>query len=116
MADNVGIMNIEDPVPADVILSDGFRNEIEAHVDFLKTRPGGEYLEISEMEKYQWEFDLYGLLKSKRIGPDMYYVVMRVNGLKTPTASLEGITSLFIPNPTEVNRLLQAYLTVPTIT
>lgn len=90
------------------------RQVLEDFMTTLRTSTGTKEITIDPGIALQFEYDLYGLLTHLNIPNQMHYVIMRVNGMTSPAeyrrtnGELIGMTGLWLPDQTEVNRIIQA--------
>lgn len=90
-----------------VYFSSSFCKLIETHKTWLKNNKGTSALTISPAEANKFESDFYGLLLQKGIDSKLWFATMRINNIVSPESSTAEITSLVIPNPSDIDGLLQ---------
>lgn len=90
----------------------GFRQLIEDHLEYLKQNNRSTLISINQKDLHKYEFDLIGLLKEYRLPRHMHWIVMRLNGFTSPDQFNESITSLWIPDPSEIERLKDIQMSV----
>jgi hypothetical protein len=97
-----------------------FRHIIEMHLPQLRTIYAIPK-EIGADEYYQYEGDFYGFLRNRGYQVEMFWVLLRINGMTNPLMfgkSLrdpysDGSIPLFIePHPSAIAELQQYYMTL----
>lgn len=97
-----------------------FRHILEMHIPQLRTVYAVRH-EIKADEYYQFEADFYGLLRSRGYRAEMFWVMLRVNGMTNPIhygKSLRDpysdgtIPQLIEPHPNSIAELQQYYMTL----
>lgn len=91
-------------VSDDVYFSPEYITMIESHLDYLRIY-NPKYVNISSLQSYKYEGDLYGLLQEMRYEKKFHYVIARVNGYKNSNDYNGEVFNLLIPNLSEVIRL-----------
>lgn len=88
-----------------------FRIVLEDHMTYLKGLRTTRQIEIDLQNAYKFEGDLYGLLSILNIGAHLHFIVMRLNNMRSPAEYHHDIRTLYIPDETEISRIISAFKT-----
>lgn len=81
----------------------------ESHLQYLKKDPGTYEIEIDALTGDIWVGDFYGLLNHLRIDKKFTYLIMRLNGYSSASDFNGDKTSILIPSPTAIGRIITQY-------
>ena len=95
-------------------LSAGFRNNIENHLEYLRTSGKSSLLTIEPYKLVKYTGDFYGLLNTLQINQDIHWIVMRVNDMVNPIEFDEQMTEILVPDDSELRLLLGRFLNTST--
>lgn len=95
--------------PNHIWFTDEFRNVLEDHLIFLRNKKS-TVINLEPMVKIKYRFDFFSLLKNHNIENYSHWIVMRMNGLNSPTDDFSELESLVIPDTTVLNQVLQHYV------
>lgn len=99
------------------LYTDQLRYTLESFIPYLQMHPDTQTLEIDPADGIRFAGDLGGLLyRLKKITPDMYWIIARVNGLDCCADYPEDMLLLKIPSTTVINQIRQADNTTNRIT
>lgn len=96
------------PTGADVFYDPKFRHVLEDHLEVLKTDERNDTIQVSPREGEKFKRDLFGFLKVKDVQPQHYWIVMRVNGMRSPIEFV-GYNSLTVPTESAIRTVKQMY-------
>lgn len=97
-----------------------FRHIIEMHIPQLRTLYAIRH-EIKADEYYQFEGDFYGYLRARGFRAEMFWVMLRLNGLTNPLQFAKSLRDpysdgsvphLLEPHPEAIAELQQYYMTL----
>ena len=94
-----------------IFYNQGMRNVLEDHMEYLRNLNTTQLIAVEPAAVYRNANDLQGLFAELRIPPHLHWVVMRINHFTSFTANFEGLMLLRVPNPTEIDRIVQSYTT-----
>ena len=83
---------------ADIYYNSKFRVVLEDHMTFLRSHPDNDLLNIEPAQAYKYAGDLFGILQYYNLSPYLHWIVMRVNGMTSPTEFRDTTTALIIPS------------------
>lgn len=95
--------------------SPSFRRVIEDHMHILRADPSNQFIPLSPMQLYKNEFDLLKLFQEIRIDPNLYWIVMRMNFLKSMRDVPKDLPGLNVPDGKKISRMLQRHMAVQKI-
>lgn len=95
-----------------IFYREDFRRVIEDHLPQLRTGPKSYVLNVDAQLAYQFEFNLFGLLRYYRIQPYLFWITMRVNNYYAPEKFLSTHHSLIIPDTDLIEKLRSTHSTV----
>lgn len=106
-------MNILNITPdLDEVFNDpNFLIMLESHLTYLKTNGNVVRYNITEHQNYKFEGDLFGLLDDIHLDKKHHHVVMRVNGYESSADFKGDVSSLLIPDLSELSLLQNIYMT-----
>lgn len=106
------INNLEYAAGAQAYYDHTFRSVLEDHMTNLRTNPTTQVLQLDEQKVYQWVGDLFGLLRVMRVDPYLFWTVMRMNGMDSPTDLSQDYTSLLVPSGSAVRKIYDQHRTL----
>lgn len=92
-----------------------FKHTLEAHMAYLRAASSTTTVAISAYQTVTYKGCLYDLFTELGLPPYMHWVTMRLNDFISPRDFGEGVTSLLIPSPTELEQLRQSWAATQTI-
>lgn len=92
-----------------------FRDVLEAHLSWLRAHRTTYTLAVTSFNLLVYNRNLSGFLIENKIPMKLHWLTMRMSGLYAPTDFTEGVEALLVPNTDTVERLRQAWKTVPVI-
>lgn len=107
------------PLGDNIYYDQGFRNEVENHLNLLKRSNTQKQL-IEPDVVYQFEGNFYGYLRSISVPNHLHWIYLRVNGFSHPTefgkavSSSQGrnsLTELLLPDLNFVEQIKILHLT-----
>lgn len=104
------INNLAAISPGDVYYSTGFRNTLESYIPTILSRPDTVIVNLDPHDVYEYEFDFYGLLRVAGIPERLRWIVMRLNGIHSPTNFPTDISSVYVPSDSFIERIKQIHL------
>lgn len=66
-----------------IVFSDEFRQMVEDHLGFLREHPDTRVLQVANLSKIRYDYDLYRFI-AEQYRMDYAWTVMRVNGFYSP--------------------------------
>ena len=92
------------------------RNLLENHLEYLKSLFNTNIVALDPKKEQIYRGDFYGLLiNTQNVQQDMFWVTMRMNGLYSSIDYSGDLGKIFIPNRSDVERLLTRHLNTTTI-
>lgn len=94
-----------------------FRNELEAHVKWLREHATTGPKANSEFGRYKFEFDMFGLFRHLGIPEKLHWLTMRMNKFTNPYQSTAHIDIFLVPDEGEFDRIFDHWnsmVNVPT--
>jgi hypothetical protein len=88
-----------------------FRNVLEDHMTYLRQHSSTAQIDVEATKAIKYQFDLFGLLREYRVPEQLHWLTMRMNNMTSPTDATADISSLLVPDHTEVGRIAQAHQT-----
>ena len=108
-------MNVNDlmfsPGPA-IYYDEDFRNVIEDHISALLRDSRTISISIDSAMAYKYEFNLYALLNELQISPFKHWIILRMNGYRSPTEVDRTLEQLYIPDETVLNQIVQSHRSI----
>ena len=101
---------------APVFYDQGFRNVIEDHMTYLRTHPNTGVRQVEPGRAYKYEADFYGLLQFLDIPAALHWVVLRLNGMTSPTEYTPDRLSILLVDPTLIEQLRSSHMSTRVIT
>jgi hypothetical protein len=86
-----------------------FRNVLEDHMNYLRKHPSTEVVQVEDGQAFFYTNDFYGLTRALLIPPELQWVMLRMNNMKSPIDYKEDRTLLLRPNQTVVDFIRQSY-------
>ena len=94
----------------------GFREAIEPCIQYMKDQGGGiEKIELTPSDREVYDCDFYGLLTKLKINPKLHWIILRLNGMRSPREFTMEQTSFLFIRETEFGILSQMFRTVSKI-
>jgi hypothetical protein len=106
----IDALMVRDDVP--IYYDADFRVILESHLEYFRTNPNTTAIDIPAIDADKFKGDLWGLLLSKNIPPYLHWLVMRLTGLTSPNASDTLVTRVLIPASTDLNRIINQFMTI----
>ena len=94
-----------------VYFTPSLRNTLEAHMPLLRQSPNTTAIDVDAKSAAIFKADLTGFLAFRRIELYMHWIIMRASFMQAPHEFGPAITTLLIPNKTDLNRIVQAHNT-----
>lgn len=82
-----------------------FHNMLENHTLQLLRSSGVQAIGVENGLALQYDSDFFGLLAALLVPPKYHWVVMRCNGMYSPTDYKSSVTSVILPNFDEIDEL-----------
>lgn len=98
--------------PSVYYMDPSFRAVLEAHIPYFRTDNRATLIPIDEHTAYRFEFDLWGLLLDLSIPRYLHWLIMRLNGMTSPTEYGPDRLELLIPDLDVVDRLRTKHTTI----
>lgn len=93
----------------------GFRQLIEDHLQYIQNHPTTNRFNLDPNDEYRFSGDFSQLLRNLNYKQDLFWIIMRLNGLHSYVDYAGNLGTIIIPyRPTLVN-LLTLYLNSTTI-
>lgn len=90
--------------------SEGFRNEIEAQLSYIKGHASTRLVLMQNLEPVKYRGDLAGWLLKQNIREDYHWAIARVNGLPSAFDYDGTKKSFLIPSTAIIDNILQKYM------
>ena len=88
-----------------------FFYEMESHIEYLRNHPDSDYLEVSDQRAHKHQADFYGLLKAYDVPFEQHWIVLRMNGLTSPTQYMPDMIQILLPSDRVIANIRQIYRT-----
>lgn len=88
-----------------------FRRVVEDHLAWLVSASSNNFLTIKGDEGIRYEGDLFSLLRSRGVQRDMWWPMMRVNGMQSPRDYRQDMLTLYIVDEVKLSKLLSVWRT-----
>lgn len=88
-----------------------FSQVLDSHLEWLKTTPGGIYLEVDTKYLGRYRGNFYGFLLDKGVEAKFHRIVLLANGLTSPYQYKGQFLEVFLPNIDKMSQLLGSYNT-----
>lgn len=85
------------------------RNLLESHVQFIIDHPNTQVVNIANDIIYKYEGDFYGLLYILKVLPQYHWIVMRINGMTTPTDLNWNRLAILLPDYSLIDTIISMY-------
>jgi hypothetical protein len=92
-----------------LMYSDGFRQVIEDHLEYLRRHENTEIIDIEPQVAYKGQGDLVSVLQDYQIAPELHWVVMRMNGYTSPMQYQPSDLTLLMPSQGLIDSLLRVH-------
>ena len=86
-----------------------FNRLIEAYLPLLHGRDDGGGISVQPHDAYKYEGDFFGLLHHHNIPQTYHWIILRYNGLDSPTQSPADLDHIEIPSTGFLDRVMQVY-------
>lgn len=83
----------------------------DSHLEWLRTQGNAEYVDVPDDSLGRYIGDFFLILMDLDKPPKHFRVIMRLNGLKSPTDYDGTLTKVFIPDLQVLESITQVYLT-----
>ena len=100
----------------DIWYDQTFRITLEDHLTWLKNNSGTLQITIAANDAYKYEGDFFGLLNKYNAPPYLHWIIMRMNGLTSPSDSDASINTLLVPNLNVLDNIRQSYISMNRLT
>lgn len=105
------INNIQLDFGEDIYYDGGFRIDLEDHMTYLRTHPSTTKVIVDPVYSYKYVGDLSSLLLQYNVPVYLHWVIMRVNNFTSFADATDKLTTLLIPDTTEIERIRRSYQT-----
>jgi hypothetical protein len=85
--------------------SPAMRTMLEYHIPYLLGLTTTKAAQINPQAAYKYENDLFGLLQELGIPANLHWLTMRMNGMWGSSDYLRTMLFLYIPDPSDVEKL-----------
>lgn len=93
----------------------GFRNLIENHLTYLRNN-FNSIVQLDPKKEQIFTGDFYNLLHyTQNVEQDLYWVIMRINGLNSPLEYSGNLGTLILPYRNIIEDLLNKYMNTTTM-
>ncbi len=89
--------------------SQGFSPTVEAHLEWLRQRPGTKTNPVLKTKAIKFQGDFYGLCLDMGIAAEVWPAAMRLSGLLGPDQMDTDFDLITIPSKADLADLLQKY-------
>lgn len=86
-----------------------FRRMIESHLPYLLLAPDNIIMPVDPHNALKYRSDWTGLLLAMQIPMYLHFIIMRMNGMLSPTENTTLLTEIMIPAPGRIDALVSAY-------
>jgi len=86
-----------------------FMRIVDDHTGYLAIQSSTQVIQVDPHDADVYTFDLYGYLLSRGIRNEMFYTILKLNKMSSPTDFDLNTKQLMIPDPGELSVLMQAY-------
>lgn len=104
--------SINNQMPDDgpaVMYEESFRRVLEDHMSYLRDHPQTELVDIKNQVANKHHGDFVGVLHWYGLPKHLHWVVMRVNGLTSPSQYKSSITQIHVPSNGIIERLIKVH-------
>lgn len=106
----MSLYELEIPAGPDVYYDPGFRNLLEAHLEWLKVHPQTRTVAIDTGSAHKHQYDFTGLLMEYGVPRHLCWLTLRLNGYANPNEFTEGRETILIPSEGLISQLTIGYL------
>lgn len=85
---------------------------IETHLPLLIADTSNTSLPVTDIDAYRFEGDLFGLLCLYKVEPQYHFIVMRMNGLRSPSEYRRQKTVFLLPDKQRIEAFRKTYMTI----
>lgn len=103
------LSSLEVNVTPDRYFEDGFMTVLEDHIQLLIKHSETREIPVDPMTLHRYKFDLKRLMETLQIIPELHWVTMRMNNLKSMRDTPETLKRLLVPDQGRVQKLYQIY-------
>lgn len=96
--------------------SQAFRNLIEDHKNYLLNHSLTKQIPLTPNAEDIYTGDFYQLLQSLRIEQDLWWIIMRLNGLHSPLDYTGNLGNIYVPDASVINSLNTRFMNNITLT
>ena len=86
--------------------SASFRNLIENHLALLRTHSTTTLVTLNKHDEYKFTGDFYQLLHTVNVTQDLWWIILRLNGLHSPLDYTGELIQILIPSMSKIKTLL----------
>lgn len=95
----------------DVYYDSGLRIDLEDHMTYLRTHPSTTKVIVDPVYAYKYAGDLSSLLLHYNVPIYLHWVIMRLNNFTSFADSTDKLSTLLIPDTSEIERIRRSYQT-----
>lgn len=106
----LSVSNLQTNVGNTNYYSAGFRTLIEDHLSYIRKHNSTRIIQLEAIKELVYRGSFFSLLDYLKISQDLWWIVMRVNGIHNETNYLEPITHLILPDRSLINVLNQRFM------
>lgn len=99
-------MPTEGPV---LMYSEGFRQVIEDHLEYLRTHETTEVVEIDPQVAHKGHGDLISVLQDYQVAPQLHWTITRINGYTSPMEYESSHLMILVPSQGVLDNLLRVH-------
>jgi len=97
------------PDGGSIYYQQAWRDNVEFHLPYLLADAGTSSFTVTPSDTVKYTFDFFGLLQAYGRPVNLHYIIMRMNGLKSPTDYDGSFSTIVMPSSTTVQRLVAVY-------
>ena len=87
-----------------------FKSMLEDHLGYIRATKL-RTIEPTDEENLRAEGDFLSILQDRKIDPDLYWITMRLNDLRSPYEYKGNFTIIYLPEKSVILNLLQRFKT-----
>lgn len=92
-----------------IYYDDKFRAVLEDHLTYLRNHPKTTTVTVSPVDAFKYEGDYYGLLTTLNIPYHFHWLIMRLNGHRSPFSGNEKETQVIVPAESVIEQIRQSH-------